>query len=236
MKKHNHLIKLAALVILVFTAVFFSSCVSRLFSKLSSGLSPGLSREECLQDFEENYKPQIIDHFTENEEVFNKIAETLNAFVAGADDIDSYNTISLGSYKSQNDNGEIVKYTLFTARRLNPDDKNDITREHIDFLNDSTINIYDLKKEDLDKVFMGDDYDPNTGMIRYREAKCHALSYEEYRGNSVEFIPAIAQMYNKADRVEAILWYSKSVIPHDSENRINDHWNIVYSIYWSPAI
>ena len=227
MKRQNRLTPLFALVTLVFITVFFSSCLH--------GNGNSKSREECLQDYQEKYKQEILNHFTENEDVFNKTAETLNAYAAGLDDIDSYKTISLGNHGIQNDNGKIAKYTLFTARQPNPD-TDDRVRDYIDFLSDSTINLYDLTEDDLDKIFMGEDYNPNSQIARYSEAYCDSLSDDEHRGESIGFPFALEQYYNRADRVEATLYYSMPEVAGDNPDRINDHWYISYYVYWAPAL
>jgi len=217
---------LFALAALILSAMFLSSCI----------FGGGKSQEECLQDYREKYQQRMIDHFAENEDVFNRIAETLSVYVAGADDIGSYKTISLGNYMTFSDKGETAKYTLFIVKQLNANDKNDITREYIDFLNDSTINVHALKEEELDEIFMPDGFDSTSLLARYTEAYCDALSNAVHRGDYVGFSFALPQIYNRADRVDATLWYSKSGGMSDSPDRINDHWYITYSLYWSPAI
>jgi len=216
-KQRSHIILLLALVSLVFTTVFLSSCL------FGGG---GKSKEECLQDYRENYLPQFIDHYTENEEILNKLAESLSDYVVGLDDIESYKAVSLEEdYWAQKDDGDGIKYKLYIMRQLNPDDEKDITRIDIDFINDSTVNKYYLTEDDLDHIFS-----------RYGKVYCSSLSDNEHRGDSIKLEDKFAAMYNKADRVDTTLLYSSTGGYADSPDSINDHWAIVYSLYWSPAI
>lgn len=201
---------------LVFAAVFLSSC---LFGSTKS-------REECIEHYKENYMPEYINHFTENEEIFNKLAESLSDYVIGVDDIESYRTVSLSKASNvQEDNGESIKYKLYIVRQLNPDGEKDIQRADIDFISDSAINKYNLTEDDLDIVFS-----------RYIRVFCDSLSDDEFRGGSIGFENKFPAMYNRADRVDTILWYRKSGVMLDGEDSINDHWHLVYSLYWAPAI
>jgi len=217
MKKKNRSMILSMLAVLTVATVFLSSCV----------FGGGKSREECLLDFEENYLPQLKEHFSKNEAIFNKLAESLSDYVIGVDDIDSYRTVSLSvDHRAQNDSDEDAKYSLFIARQLNPDDKTEITRNYIDFVNDGAVNKYGLTQEELDKVFE-----------EYRVVYCDSLSDDINRGGSVGFEVLRPAMYNRADRVDSTLWYSKAGGNSDgSPGSINDHWYIIYSLYWSPAI
>jgi len=183
----------------------------------------GMSQEECLQDYEERYEQRIVGHFTENEEIFNRIAETLNAYAVAAEKAGGYRTISLGNYGGYSE----AKYALFIVRA---DAENIVTREYIDFLHDSAINIYALTEEELDLIFMEGDYGSDTPLTRYMEAKCESF------GHSVSFSFALPQIYNRADRVDATLWYTKQEISPDDPDRINDNWYISYYLYWSSAI
>jgi len=236
MKKQGQFIKLLILVTLALATIFLSSCnlPARIVSLLTSG--SGMSQEECLEDFKKENEQRIIDHFKENEEIFNKVAESLNAFIAGADDIDSYRTISLGSFPTFDENHEPVhRYMLFTVRQPDPD-SNERVREYLDFLNDKSINIFKLTSDELEKFLTGEDYDYNSRQVRYTEASCVSLEDPNYRGNSIMFPSTIIGMYNRADRVEASLWYSKSAVKSDNPDRINEHWSITYSVYWAHAI
>ncbi|MCL2671927.1 MAG: hypothetical protein FWF10_07820 [Clostridiales bacterium] len=215
MKKRNRFVRSLALVALAFAMALLTACLS------------GLSQEECMQDYRERYEQRIIDHFTENEEIFNRIAETLHAYVAAAEDIERYWTISLGNYGFHNDNNEDAKYTLFISKT---DAENNTVREYIDILNDSAINIYGLTEAELDLIFMTGDYGSDSPLNRYMEAKCESF------GVTIRFPFALPQIYNRADRVEATLWYTASEISEDDPDRINDHWYISYYLYWSPAI
>ena len=207
---------LLALVAIVFTAASLSSCI----------FGGGMSKEECLDDYRENFLPYFMDHVKENEEIYIKLAESLSEYVIGLDDINGYRTVSLSkNYRAQNDDGEGIKYELFISRRPNPYDRSEAAQEDIDFLNDSAINIYNLTEEDLDIVFS-----------RYRRVYCDSLLNDERRGSSIGFEGLFAATYNKADRVDTMLWYSKTGGYADSPNSINDHWIITYSLYWSPAI
>ena len=211
---------------LVIAMVFLSSCSSE----------PGMSKEECLKDYKEAYRQKIIDHFTENEEIFDKIAASVSDYLTGAGAAHGYLTFSLGDHGPQSINGETVKYTLFTASRAGAGDKDEVVREYIDFLNDRAFNIYDLEEEELDRIFVADVNDLNAGAAKYTQAYCDSLPDDELRGSSVGFTFAIPGNYNKADRVDATLRYSKPGVSADDPDRINDHWYIEYSVYWSPAV
>ena len=100
-----------------------------------------------------------------------------------------------------------------------------ITRVDIDFINDSAINKYNLTEEDLDKVFS-----------LYGKVYCDSLSDNKHRGGSIGFEGKFAAMYNRADRVDTTVWYSNTGGYSGVPDSINDHWLIVYSLYWSPAI
>lgn len=212
------------LVVCVFATMFLSACI------------PGMSKEACMQDYKDRYRQMIIDHFTENEDIFFRITETLYAFAAGADDIGSYSTISLQrNWDYSEDNGE-VKYTLFTARRLDPNDRSDITRASIDFLSDETINIYGLNEKELDKIIMQSDFDSTSRTACYVEIYCDSLPSSGLSGEHIVFTFALPHIYNRADRVDAQLRYNRLGIAQDHPDRINDNWYIYYSLYWSPAI
>ena len=211
MKKQSKHI-LLALTTLVLAAVFLSSCL----------FGGGMSQEECIADFEANHMPRLTGYVAENEEVFNKVAESLSDYVIGLDDIQSYKSVRL-----YEDYFGDVKYVLSVSRQLNPDDEG--TREEIDFINDSASNKFNLTEEDLDIVFAG-----------YKEADCSSLSDDESRGNSIKFEAQHPEaMYNKNDRMDTWLSYSRSggfSYAAGEPGYVNDHWYISSSLYWSPAI
>ena len=227
MKRYKHFILLTALVALVFTTVLFSSCI---FGKPGAGERSGMTEEECEQDFRERYHQQILDHFAENEDIFTRIVDTFAAYTADADDLDIYGNIILGNKSGFED------YYWFTAKRPDPDNKDDIVREFLDFVNDKNINVYDLTKEELDRIFIKMDSSMNSSMQRYEEAYLYSLLYDKNRDDTVAFPGINMGMYNRNDRVEATLFYSKSGADKDNPDSINDHWSIFYSVYWSPAL
>jgi len=210
-------LRLFALMALVFATIYLSSCIFG---------GSGKSKEECIEDYKENYLPELLDHFTKNEEIYNKLAESLSDYVIGVDDIESYRSLSLSEdYYAEKDEGDGIKYKLTIIQQLNPDDEKDRTRVDLDFVSDSAINKFNLTENDLDIVFS-----------RYRRVFCDSLSDVEYRGGSIGFEDKFAAMYNRADRVDTTLWYRKSGGKPDSPESINDHWYFIYSLYWSPAI
>ena len=212
----------AVALIMIAAIVLLSSCF----------FSSGMSREECQEDFIDKHEQRIVAHLNDNIDVFEKVAGTINAYVENADDIDSYRTISLAYRTIKNENDENVSgYSIFTARQP---DSDDVIREYTEFIDNGDINIFKLTKDELDMVFP--DFDYNSGVAGYKEAYSDSLAYAQYRGNSVAFVYHYEEMYNKADRVDAVLYYSESIVPEDTKHRINDHWYIVYSVYWSPAI
>ena len=232
MKKHNMVIRTILPLLLCFMMLFLSSCI---FNFAHSGMS----KEECANDFEENHIPHMTEVLLNNEKIFNKVVDTLHAYVAGMDDSSNYKTISLGKYKIHPDDGDIRKYALFTEKFSGPV-SDEIIREHIEFLNDKSINIHGLTESELDKIFAGASYDPNNPGIKYKEAFVNLSSTINGSSSSgdpaIGFTPVVPVMYNKADRIDAVLWYGLQDVEKDDPCKINDLWSITYSLYWSPAL
>ena len=189
-----------------------------------------MSQEECIQDFQDRYRQDMLDHFAENEETFNRLVDTLTSYIDNVDDIDMYRSMSLSHNRDQND------YRLFTARE--PDqDGDDIVRVFIDFINDSTVNIYDITEEELDMILEGEGFDRNSGLPRYEKVIIiDSMSNSEDPGKIITFSFGQMGFYNKADRVEASLHYIRDGESQDFPDKINDHWFITYSVYWAPAL
>jgi len=185
------------------------------------------SNKEMLQDYKDRHEQELLGHFAENEDIFNRVAATFMTYVAGAKDFESYNRISISFGSEEND------YIFFTARQ--PDrDSEEVLRESIVFADDDAINIYGLTREELDKILEGGDFERKTGLPRYTSAFVSSRLHKENTGDFVDFPFYWEGLYNRADRVEAALYYSDTGIMRDNTVKINDNWFIEYTLYLAP--
>ena len=220
MKRQKRFIPIVTLTALVLTAMVFSSCMFFNFGNQTS-------KKEMLQDYQDMYQQELLDHFAANEDIFNRVAATIMAYIAGAEDFESYNRISISFGDEEND------FIFFTARQPDRDDE-EVLRESIILVDDDAINIYGLTREELGKVLEGDGFERKTGLPRYTSAFVSSWLHRENTGDFVDFPFYWEGLYNRADRVEAALYYSGSGIARENTVKINDHWFIEYTFYLAP--
>ena len=205
--------------------------------------------KERIASHQEIYQQKILDHFAENEGIFNKIIETFAAFEGNADDFGRYKTVSLiNDLKYGDDGGQMENnYVFFTARtEITGGEPNTIT-ERIDFLSDKTYNIHGIKEEELNKVLLdAEDYGYDSGKNSYYLKESAMIKYNKINYNSenyVVFESFARSPFEKADIVSTKLIYDKSGAPEGGGDnykygvyKINDCWYIEYYYYAAPLI
>jgi len=198
-----------------------------------------MTQQECIEDYRKKTEQKIIDLCTENDKVLLQIVDSLSSYLGNLKNREQIKFFTLGMHDQKNDSGENIWYTIYILRQKDSG-SNEITKEYVDFISDVDCNIYGLNVEQLDKIFGGDDFDLNGDSIR-----CGSVSFLlSEDGNTIEmdisFPIEMPGMYNKADTVYATLFYSEQIVGENINSdtcfRINEHWYIIYSVYWSPAI
>jgi len=189
-----------------------------------------------IAEYKEQYQQKFLDHFNENEEIFNKITATIAAFRDNTEDIENYGNITLKNDAPYGDKGNEDRYIFFTAHQINP--------LKVDFTDDKTINVFDIKEEELNRIFLAaENYEYNeeknyyniNASVKYKELSCISEDY-------IRFEYFAYGMFEKNDRVETALIYDITEPPEDRGDyrydifTINDYWYIEYHYYISPAI
>ena len=180
-------------------------------------------RREAIADFKENYHDVILEHFHENEEIFNRLVATFFEILE-SDEEDFQNYSSTEFQRGSHSPSNIVDRYFFKITQWFPEERE---LRHIYKLYTDIDMTDKLTYDELDRIFQ-----PKHGYTLRHTS-------HQFSNNTISFYGSIESVVIPGFWVYFKLIYSKSGKPiqYHSENSpvraeywINDNWYILYIV------
>ena len=199
------------------SAILLLSAIAAL---LFSGCIPSIHvQEQWIAELREKYHQQILDHFNENEELFNRFATMLFELIENDENFSNYTDISFHLGSAHSRDRDIEDRYFFRINRPHPLERLRILYEDIDTYGKLT---YD----ELDKMLF-DDLGYHFGLVHYSIWRENFIIFHSRNGSRNSWVRADL-IYSRlgsrdiqfrvGDRVNIKYW-------------ISDYWFILYFVY-----